>query len=166
MRLAKNEKIFVMRYLAYFLSQGEELNMLDILSIFGKNIASQIEFIEFNIHYFTPEEAVILLLFFKENLQKAKANRNSKELTSDNLYIKYSIMDPKTKQIVLETTKEDALQVFNELKENKIKTTTELIYLGLERYKLYNFSSIFPFRDYIENQIKLHRRKKKKSNNK
>ena len=166
MRLKSEEKIYALKELVYFLGQGEDFNLLDILSVFGTNIKALINFVKANSQRFSNEEKEVLLKFLEDNLKTKNENSRKPESNRENLTEVYSVIDPETKMIKFRTTNEDAKYVYDALydllKDKNIKIHSELIYLGLKRYVNYPGYSLFIFRDYIETKIVEKRAKKRK----
>lgn len=149
MYFKNDEKIFILKEFARLLNEGENLNALDLLSVLNQTIYSILYFIDNHYSKFNKEELNVLIPFLEKNVSLTGKNKKVPELKREDLTITYMEMNLETGEIILETTKEDAKYIFDELTKNNIKTTTELMYIALKRYAKKE-ESLFPFKEHIE----------------
>ena len=153
MKTDNKSRIIILKEMAYFLDKGEDLNILDILSVFNVTVSYLIKFLEKHNNAFSEYEYNLLGNFFIKNLDIESVCKNKKKAKKENLTEIYKVMDLETGEITLETTPEDAAFVYDELKKNGVtKIYSELIYIGLKRYATKGENvDLFEFRKHIEN---------------
>ena len=158
MKLTKEEKVFALNELAYFMENGSDVTFLDVISVFDETPLKIHNFVKENRDLFSSDSIIPLLKILQKTREiifnDTKANR-------DNLTETFILIDPETGECLIKTTKEDAEIVYDMLQDAGIKKiTTGMIYTGLKRYSLKpSRSRVLPFRSYIEKKLTAEKKK-------
>ena len=155
MKLDKRQKLLIFKEIARLLINGEKLLYIDIVSVFDGSVKTLLNFLNNFDYEFNEEEFEVLNNFFKNNVDM-NGGKNGIRKDKNNLTEVYYVMDLKTGEYSVKTTKEDAIFVFESLKNIGVKNiTSSLIYQGLRRLKFENYGTLFPLREHILSNMNL-----------